>query len=66
MEELIETIAKFYEKPSTYNNVFLMKHLFNMNMTEGWSIIDHLNEFNTVTISYLLWVLILMKKVGLS
>ena len=26
-----------------------MKHLFNMNMLEGGSVADHLNEFNTVT-----------------
>jgi hypothetical protein len=26
-----------------------MKQLFNMNMLEGGSIADHLNEFNTVT-----------------
>ena len=26
-----------------------MKHLFNMNMSEGGSVVDHLNEFNTVT-----------------
>ena len=27
-----------------------MKHLFNMEMAEGASIVDHLNEFNIVTI----------------
>ena len=26
-----------------------MKHLFNMKMSEGESITDHLNDFNTVT-----------------
>jgi hypothetical protein len=26
-----------------------MKRLFNMKMSEGGSIVDHLNEFNTVT-----------------
>ena len=49
-KELMETLAKLYEKPSTSNKVFLMKCLFNMKMVEGGSIIDHLNEFNTVTI----------------
>ena len=48
-EELMETLAKLYEKPSTSNKVFLMKHLFNMKMVEGGSIVDHLNEFNTIT-----------------
>ena len=32
-----------------------MKHLFNMKMAEGGSIIDHLNDFNTIT-SYLSFV----------
>ena len=26
-----------------------MKHLFNMNMSEGGHVADHLNDFNTVT-----------------
>ena len=26
-----------------------MKHLFNMKMSKGGSVADHLNEFNTVT-----------------
>jgi len=46
---LMSTLAKLYEKPSTSNKVFLMKHLFNVKMSEGGSVIDHLNEFNTVT-----------------
>ena len=28
--ELMETLAKLYEKPSTLNKVFLMKCIFNM------------------------------------
>ena len=31
------------------NKVFLMKWLFNMKMSKGGSIADHLNDFNTVT-----------------
>ena len=30
------------------NKIFLIKRLFNMKMSEGGSIVDHLNEFNTV------------------
>ena len=45
----METLTKLYEKSSTSNKVFLMKHLFNMKMIEGGSIMDHLNEFNTIT-----------------
>ena len=49
MEELMETLARLYEKHSTLNKVFLMKYLFNIKMVEGGSIVDHLNEFNIVT-----------------
>ena len=48
-EELMQTLAKLYEKPSASNKVFLMKHLFNMKMKEGEFFVDHLNEFNIVT-----------------
>jgi hypothetical protein len=46
---LMDALAKLYEKPSTSNKVFLMKRLFNMKMSEGGSVADHLNDFNTVT-----------------
>ena len=49
IEDLMKTLATLYEKPFSSNKVFLMKHLFNMKMAEGGSVIDHLNEFNTVT-----------------
>jgi hypothetical protein len=49
MKELMDALAKLYEKPSTSNKVFLMKRLFNMKMSEGGSVVDHLNEFNMVT-----------------
>ena len=45
----MDALAKLYENPSASNKVFIMKRLFNMNMSEGGSIADHLNEFNTVT-----------------
>ena len=45
----MSALAKLYEKPSDSNKVFIMKRLFNMNMSEGGSIVDHLNEFNTIT-----------------
>jgi hypothetical protein len=47
-KDLMETLAKLYEKPSTFNKVFLMKPLFNMNMLESGFVVNHLNEFNTV------------------
>jgi hypothetical protein len=46
---LMDALAKLYEKPLTSNKVFLMKILFNMNMSEGGSVADQLNEFNIVT-----------------
>jgi hypothetical protein len=46
---LMDALAKLYEKPSASNKVFLMRRLFNMKMSEGGSIADHLNDFNTVT-----------------
>jgi hypothetical protein len=48
-KDLMDALDKLYEKPSTSNKVFLMKILFNMKMSEGGSVADHLNEFNTVT-----------------
>ena len=45
----METVTKLYENPSSLNKVLLMKHLFNMKMEEGGSIVDHLNDFNTIT-----------------
>ena len=50
IEELMQTLAKLFEKSFALNKVFLMKRLFNMKMVEGGSIADHLNEFNTLTI----------------
>ena len=49
IEGVMSALSKLYKKPSASNKVFLMKHLFNMKMSEGGSIADHLNEFNTLT-----------------
>ena len=48
-EGLIKALEKLYEKRSASNKVFLMKHLFNMKMSKGGSIANHLNDLNTVT-----------------
>ena len=45
----MDALAKLYEKPSASNKVFIMKRLFNMKMSEGGSVADHLNDFNIVT-----------------
>jgi hypothetical protein len=46
---LLDAMDKLYEKSSMSNKVFIMKRLFNMKMSEGGSIANHLNDFNTVT-----------------
>ena len=48
-KDLMDALAKLYEKPSASNKVFLMNRLFNMKMSEGGYVADHLNDFNTVT-----------------
>ena len=45
----MSALSKIYEKSSASNKVFLMKRLFNMKMSEGGFVADHLNEFNTLT-----------------
>ena len=45
IEGLLKALAKLYEKIFASNKVFLMKHLFNMKMSEGGSVVDHLNDF---------------------
>ena len=49
IEGMMSALGKLYEKPSACNKVFLMKCLFNMKMSEGGSVVDHLNEFNTLS-----------------
>ena len=41
IERLMSTLAKLYEKPLASNKVFIMKHLFNMKMSEGGYVVDH-------------------------
>ena len=48
-EGVMSALGKLYKKPLASNKVFLMKPLFNMKMSEGGSVVDHLNEFNTLT-----------------
>ena len=46
--ELMTALSGMYEKPSANNKVHLMKKLFNLKMTEGMIVTQHLNEFNTI------------------
>jgi len=45
----MEALSGMYEKPLANNKVHLMKKLFNVKMTEGTSVTQHLNNFNTIT-----------------
>ncbi|KAE8685506.1 Auxin-binding protein 1 [Hibiscus syriacus] len=46
---LMAALSSMYEKPSASNKVHLMRRLFNLRMTEGASMAQHLNELNTIT-----------------
>ncbi|KAE8735860.1 Cytochrome P450 90B1 [Hibiscus syriacus] len=46
---LMAALSSMYEKPSASNKVHLMRRLFNLRMTEGASVAQHLNELNTIT-----------------
>jgi hypothetical protein len=54
-EGLWKKLHDLYEKNMASNKVFLMKKVYNLNMKEGASIMEHLNEFNIIT-SYLAYV----------
>lgn len=46
---LMVALSNMYEKPSVVNKVYLMRRLFNLKMSQGMALTDHLNEFNLVT-----------------
>lgn len=46
---LVASLSNMYEKPFIVNKVFFMLWLFNLQMSEGMTVTDHLNEFNLVT-----------------
>ena len=45
---LLKALSNMYEKPSAMNKVYLMRRLFNLQMSENGSISDHINEFNMI------------------
>ncbi|GJR97628.1 NB-ARC domains-containing protein [Tanacetum coccineum] len=45
---LLKSLSNMYEKPSVSKKVFLIKQLVNMKMTEGATVADHVNAFNSV------------------
>ena len=46
--DLMKALSNMYEKSSAMNKVYLMRRLFNLQMSEGGSIVDHINEFNMI------------------
>ena len=45
---LLKALSNMYEKSSTMNKVYLMQMLFNLQMSKGGSVADHINEFNMI------------------
>ncbi|GJW54919.1 NB-ARC domains-containing protein [Tanacetum coccineum] len=45
---LLKGLSNMYERPSASKKVFLIKQLVNTKMTEGATVADHINEFNSV------------------
>ena len=46
--DLLKALSNMYKKPSAMNKMYLMRRLFNLQISEGGSVIDHINEFNTI------------------
>ena len=46
--DLLKALSNIYEKLSAMNKVYLKWRLFNLQMSEGWSVMDHINEFNMI------------------
>ena len=47
--DLMKALFGMYEKPSANYKVYLMKKLFNLKKAKGTPVVQHLNEFNTIT-----------------
>ena len=47
---MLNALSNMYEKPSTMNKVYLMRRLFNLQMSKNGSVSDHINEFNMIVI----------------
>ncbi|CAH9050611.1 unnamed protein product [Cuscuta epithymum] len=48
-KEMLQILSDMYEIPSTVNKVHLMSRHFNLKMSEGTGVVDHLSEFNVIT-----------------
>ena len=47
--DLMKALSNMYEKPSSSNKVYLMRHLFNLKMIKCAFVTDHINKFNVIT-----------------
>ena len=47
--DLMKALSSMYEKLSANNKVYLMKKLFNLKKAKSTLVVQHLNEFNTIT-----------------
>ena len=45
---LLKPLSNMYEKPSAMNKVYLMRRLFNLQISENGSVSDHINEFHMI------------------
>ena len=45
----MKALSGLYENTSANNKMHLMKKLFNLKMADNASVVQHLNEFNTIT-----------------
>ena len=45
---LLKALLNMYEKLSAMNKVYLMRRLFNLQMSKGGSVAGHINEFNMI------------------
>ncbi|CAA6655922.1 unnamed protein product [Spirodela intermedia] len=46
---LMKSLLNMYENTSPSTKLYLIRRLFNLKMTEGTSIKDHINEFDLIT-----------------
>ena len=45
---ILKAMSNMYEKLSAMNKVYLMRRLFNLQMSKGGSVVGHINEFNMI------------------
>ncbi|MHC6131857.1 retrotransposon gag domain-containing protein [Serratia marcescens] len=48
-KEAMEILSNLYEKPSTHNQIFLLRKLVNMKLADRGSVVEHVNKFTQAT-----------------